>query len=77
MADSAEAKKIYDVDLADENEIKKRDAVVLAVAHTEYKSLTMMDIDSMFGEGKKVLIDLKGIFDRKEYEEAGYFYWSL
>lgn len=77
VADSAEAKKIYDVDLADENEIKKRDAVVLAVAHTEYKSLTMMDIDSMFGEGKKVLIDLKGIFDRKGYEEAGYFYWSL
>jgi UDP-N-acetyl-D-galactosamine dehydrogenase len=25
----------------------------------------------------KVLIDIKGILDRKEYETAGYRYWRL
>jgi UDP-N-acetyl-D-galactosamine dehydrogenase len=37
----------------------------------------MNDIDSLFGNGKKVLIDVKGIFDRSSYESAGYTYWRL
>ena len=53
------------------------DAVVLAVAHTEFSTLTMEQMDSLFGEGKKVLLDLKGLLDRKEYEAAGYNYWRL
>ena len=26
---------------------------------------------------KKVLLDIKGLLDRKEYENAGYSYWRL
>jgi UDP-N-acetyl-D-galactosamine dehydrogenase len=76
-ADSEEAKKLYGVEFTGIAEIKDMDAVVLAVAHTVFSSLTMNDTDSFFGEGKKVLLDLKGILDRKEYEEAGYCYWRL
>ncbi len=76
-ADAEEAKKLYGVEFTDITEIKDMDAVVLAVAHTVFSSLTMNDTDSFFGEGKKVLLDLKGILDRKEYEEAGYCYWRL
>ena len=53
------------------------DAVVLAVAHTEFASLSISQIDHFFGEGKKVLLDLKGMLDRKEFESAGYSYWRL
>ena len=53
------------------------DAVILAVAHTEFKDMSMSTIDSLFGEGKKVLLDIKGLLDRKEYEAAGYAYWRL
>ena len=35
------------------------------------------DIDAMFGDGKKVLVDVKGLLNRKEYEAAGYSYWRL
>lgn len=76
-ADAAEAKKLYGVEFADMSEIKNMDAVVLAVAHTEFKSLNMADIDAMYGEGKKVMIDVKGLLNRKEYEAAGYSYWRL
>lgn len=31
----------------------------------------MADIDAMFGEGKKVLLDLKGLLNRDEYESVG------
>ena len=76
-ADADEAKRLYDVDFVDINTIKGMDAVVLAVAHTEFKSLTMADMNNLFGEGQKVLLDIKGLLNRKEYEEAGYLYWRL
>lgn len=76
-ADAAEAKRLYGVDFVTMDEIKDMDAVVLAVAHTEFASFTMEQIDSFFGEGKKVLLDLKGLLNRKEYETAGYSYWRL
>ena len=57
--------------------IKNMDAVILAVAHSCFTELTMNDIGKMFGEGKKVLLDIKGLFDRREYEKAGYSYWRL
>ncbi len=76
-ADAAEAKHLYGVEFSDISCVKDMDAVILAVAHTEFKALTMADIDAMFGEGQKVLVDVKGILDRKEYEAAGYNYWRL
>ena len=76
-ADAVEAKRLYDMDFVTVDSIKKMDAVVLAVAHTEFASLTMDQIGSFFGEGKKVLLDLKGLLNRKEYEAAGYSYWRL
>lgn len=53
------------------------DAIVLAVSHDEFKRLTISQIDNLFGKGKKILIDIKGIMNRKNYEEAGYLYWRL
>lgn len=76
-ADTAEAKKFYGVDFVSMDAIKDMDAVILAVAHTEFASLSMDQIAGFFGEGKKVLLDLKGLLDRKEYEAAGYSYWRL
>ena len=76
-ADAAEAKKLYGVDFVDMDTIKDMDAVVLAVAHTEFANLSMEQINNFFGEGKKVLLDLKGLLNRKDYEAAGYSYWRL
>ncbi len=76
-ADAGEAKRLYGVEFVDMSTINDVDAVVLAVAHTEFKSLTMADIDALYCEGKKIMIDIKGLLDRKEYEAAGYSYWRL
>lgn len=77
QADSDEAKHLYGVEFVNMNTIKNMDAVILAVAHKEFKTLKMSDIDSLFGKGKKVLLDLKGVLNRAEYENAGYEYWRL
>ena len=76
-ADADEAKRLYGVEFVDMDTVKDMDAVILAVAHTSFTSLTMSDIDRMFGQGEKVLLDIKGLLDRKAYEAAGYSYWRL
>lgn len=76
-ADSAEAKRLYGIEFKDISSVKDADAVILAVAHDEFKKFTIDDIGAFFGEGRKVLLDIKGLLDRKEYENAGYIYWRL
>ena len=76
-ADRDEAKRLYDIEFIDIDSIRDIDAVILAVAHKEFNDLKMSDMNAMYGAGKKVLLDIKGIFNRQEYEAAGYEYWRL
>ena len=79
-ADRDEAKRLYGVEFVDMDSIKDCDAVVLAVAHEAFKGLPQADFDKMFkavDNSKKVLVDIKGLLDRKQYEAAGYQYWRL
>ncbi len=76
-ADAKEAKSLYGVEFVDVNMIRNMDAVILAVAHTEFTKISIDEMNKFFGEGKKVLIDVKGLFGRKEYEAGGYSYWRL
>ncbi len=76
-ADTAEAAALYGVEFTELAEIRSMDAVIVAVAHDQFRTLTMSVVDRLFGPGKKVLLDLKGIFDRRGYEAAGYQYWRL
>ena len=77
QADADEAKHLYGIEFVDMNSIKDMDAIILAVAHTEFSDFTIDRMNGFFGTGKKVLLDLKGLLNRKEYEAAGYSYWRL
>ena len=78
-ADAQEAKRLYGIEFVPMTEIKDCDAVVLAVAHESYKKLEMKDMDALYATKNKtkVLTDLKGILDKKAYQDAGYLYWRL
>jgi len=77
-ADKDEAKHEYGIEFVDMSTIKDMDAVVLAVAHEQFKSISMDDMDKFYsGNNQKVLLDLKGLLNRKEFESAGYSYWRL
>lgn len=80
VADPAEAKREYGVDFVPMESIRDMDAVILAVAHDEFTSLAQPDFDKMFKDvpnEKRVLLDIKGLLSREEYESAGYIYWRL
>ncbi len=76
-ADAEEARHLYGIDFIDICSIQNVDAIILAVPHEEFKSIAKIDLDVCFTPGKKVLLDLNGFLNRKEYEEAGYSYWRL
>ena len=78
-ADADEANRLYGITLADRSEIKEVDALIIAVAHEEFSHLDKAQISGFFRpeNPKKVLVDIKGILDRKEYQTEDYIYWRL
>lgn len=78
-ADADEAKRLYGITFGTMEDVKDMDAVIIAVAHETFLKLTKEDIAAFYNPAHKqrVLLDIKGLFDRKEFEEAGYDYWRL
>lgn len=77
-ADKEETKEIYNIELEDFDNLKDLDALIVAVSHKQFKELEKDSISAILKEGKKILFDLKGIYDMNEYEsDADYSYWRL
>ena len=79
-ADPEGAKKECPTALVDLKVIHDADCVILAVAHKEFKALSLKDIDEMFApmpNSEKVLIDVKSVLNKAEIEAVGYRYWRL
>ena len=80
MADNQDTLECYGIRITDWNRAKKSDAVVLAVAHDVFRNLTIADMNSLYDENvstPKVLLDIKGVMNRRDYEKAGFIYWRL
>ena len=78
VADASEAQRIYAVNFTGLEFISDMDAVILAVAHDEFKIINEQMIQSFYERhGSKVLLDIKGLLDRNTYTNAGYYYWRL
>lgn len=80
-ASSSEAKFEYNINLSDMDNVTGVDCIILAVAHNEFKNLTWTQIGAMYNQNtpiqNRVLIDVKGIKDKKEAIDLGYRYWRL
>ncbi|MEQ8235742.1 MAG: nucleotide sugar dehydrogenase [Syntrophomonadaceae bacterium] len=80
VADQAEAWHEYSIGFVDMKELKDLDALVIAVAHSEFNQIDLADIEGMFkkvGNNRRVIMDIKGIINRRAVEDAGYYYWRL
>lgn len=79
VADASEAQRLYSISVAKSEDIKNVDAIILAVSHEEFQHLAREEMDNFYRtENKeKVLVDVKGILDKREFEQAGYLYWRL
>lgn len=77
-ADADEAGRLYGIEFHDIKEVRDMDAVVIAVAHSGFLELSREDIAAFFNPAHKVkvLMDIKGLLDKKDYQED-YLYWRL
>ena len=78
-ADADEAKRLYGIDFQTMDDVKNVDAVVIAVAHDRFLSLSKDDINSFYNpkHKQKVLMDIKGLLNKEEYMTEDYLYWRL
>jgi UDP-N-acetyl-D-galactosamine dehydrogenase len=79
-ADAEEANQEYGITFNSIEDVNLMDAVIVAVGHDQFMNLEQNDFNKMFKQaenGNKVLLDIKGVLNRKEYEAAGYRYWRL
>lgn len=76
LADPIEAKNFYGMEISPFEEFTDLDAIVLSVAHSSYKDLSSRDFIKRLVQGG-CLIDVKSVFDRKDFKEDKVKYWRL
>ncbi|TAK91057.1 MAG: nucleotide sugar dehydrogenase [Burkholderiaceae bacterium] len=76
LAESDEAMHEYGIGLTAWNDLPKADAIVAAVAHSEYKQRPFSDLVNKLN-APRCLIDIKCQFDRNVVANAGVHLWRL
>lgn len=80
-ADTQTAKKEYGVELTPFEELPKADCLIVAVGHTQYRSMSVLQLKEMFSDSltddEKVLIDVKSLYRMDELKASGMRFWRL
>ena len=79
QADSDEAKRLYGIEFDSLDDVKDMDAVIMAVAHEDFKDYKPADIAKFFNKDNKVKVfmDLKGMYNLEDYKAPEFDYWRL
>lgn len=79
LADADETRHEYGLELAPLDDKVHYDAVVWAVSHRSFNSLTPQRLKELtsLGNGHGVVIDVKSVLQRDQIEAAGLIYWCL
>lgn len=70
----------YGITLQQIDSAEDADCIIFAVAHKEFKNMSMEQIDKLYKnmpQNEKVLIDVKGLFDVKTLNQSGMTWWRL
>ncbi len=76
-ADAAEVHEEYGITLGTIDPAQPVDALIVAVAHREFKALTPAALQTLMRGSKPVIIDVKSIFNRHDLAAKGLTVWRL
>jgi len=76
LADPVYARDNYGISLCGASELTGLDAVVVAVAHDDYRRMHIDEFRAMLTDNG-CLIDVKGMLDPKTVRENGIHFWRL
>ena len=80
IANAADARRDYNLELVDLDGARDADCIILAVAHDEFKQMGLEGLSGLFKNCRneeKILIDVKSLLDKKAVISKGYRYWRL
>lgn len=78
VADVEDVYREYGIELVAKEELHDLDCVVLAVPHDVFlEQFPLEKIEELYRNDKKVFVDIKSVYDRKECQARGLHYWSL
>lgn len=77
VADIDEVRHLYGIELCSMLDICDVDAIIVAVAHDAFKMYTPESMTRMYNGKNKILMDLKGIYNKNIFEENEFDYWRL
>ncbi|MDD3818302.1 MAG: nucleotide sugar dehydrogenase [Actinomycetota bacterium] len=77
VADKEQVYKEYGIEIVEYRDINNMDAAVFCVAHDNFKQIELPALKSKFRNEHPYIFDVKGIFDKKALESAGFKYWRL
>ncbi|MFA3688343.1 Vi polysaccharide biosynthesis UDP-N-acetylglucosamine C-6 dehydrogenase TviB [Acinetobacter baumannii] len=76
-ADAEEVKHEYGVELGTVNAQNPVDSLIVAVGHSEFRSLSASELRSYVKAKKPVLADVKSLFDRTQMSDVGFTVFRL
>lgn len=79
-ASERDAMHEYGVKLTPLEQLSDVDCLIIAVAHKEFKEMSLEQIKQFYSVGadqEKVLIDVKGLYSVKDLKESGMRFWRL
>ena len=79
-ASEDDAMREYGIKLTKMEDVSNADCVVVAVAHSEFRALTLDDIKKMYkdsSDNEKVLIDVKGLYKIDDLKASCMQWWRL
>ena len=79
-ASERDAMHEYGITLSRLEDVKDADCIIVAVAHNEFRALSLETIKGLFKEcsdSEKVLIDVKGLYSVDDLKKSGLSYWRL
>ena len=79
-ANERDAMQEYGVTLTKLEDVKEADCLIVAVAHNEFKELSVTDLKQLFRkcpDDEKVLIDVKGLYKIEDLKKSGIQWWRL
>lgn len=79
-ASERDAMHEYGVELTKLEDVTDADCVIVAVAHNEFKSMSLENLKNLFRSGtdeEKVLIDVKGLYKIEDLKASGMQWWRL
>lgn len=79
-ANEEDALREYNVSLSHIDEITDADCIIIAVAHDQFRKLSVTDLNQLYRSvpnEKRVLIDVKGLFSVNDLNNTDFLWWRL